>query len=74
VSDPHSFNKPTFYLGMGSWSVTNLLAAGAHERTPKRIALLPAGATGFKQPGDSLCWKIKVRVHSCLSAAHMPGT
>jgi hypothetical protein len=52
---------------MGSWSVTNLLAAGAHERTPRRIALMPAGATGFKQPGDSMCWKIKVILHSCLS-------
>jgi hypothetical protein len=61
VSDTHSFNKPTFFLGMGDWSVTNLLAAGAHERTPKRVTLLPVGATGFSQPGDNMCWKIKVR-------------
>ncbi|WIA34881.1 hypothetical protein OEZ86_013171 [Tetradesmus obliquus] len=60
VSDPHSFSKPTFFLGMGSWTVTNLLAAGAHERTPKRVTLLLDGASGFSEPGDSMCWKIKV--------------
>jgi hypothetical protein len=45
---------------MGSWTVTNLLAAGAHERTAKRVQLLLDGATGFSEAGDSMCWKIKV--------------
>jgi carbon monoxide dehydrogenase subunit G len=45
---------------MGNWTVTNLLAAGAHERTPKRVQLLLDGATGFSEAGDSMCWKVKV--------------
>lgn len=61
VSDNHSFNKPTFFLGLDGWSVTNILPDGAHERTPGRVELLPSGAAGFRQVGDSMCFAIKVR-------------
>lgn len=60
VAEPHSLEKPTFYLGLGNASVTNVLAAGAHERTPGNITLLPNGAVGFSSPGDRMCFKVKV--------------
>lgn len=61
LAEPHSFNKPTFQLGLGSWSVTNILPDGAHERTPGRIELLPNGAAGFSRVGDTMCFAVKVR-------------
>lgn len=60
VSGGHSFEKPTFQLGLNGWSVTNILPDGAHERTPGRIELLPNGAAGFSQVGDSMCFKLDV--------------
>lgn len=60
VESPDSFTKPTFYLGLGGWSVTNLLPDGAHDRTPGRVTLLPNGAHGFTQVGDRICFAIEV--------------
>ncbi|KAF6259251.1 alkaline-phosphatase-like protein [Scenedesmus sp. NREL 46B-D3] len=60
VSDSHSFEKPTFYLGLGDWSVTNVLPDGAHARTPVRVELLPNGLTGFSRVGDSACFALNV--------------
>jgi hypothetical protein len=62
--------------------VTNILAMGAHERTTDSIALTQGGAAGFINPGDRMCWKIKVcwqdgdvgKVHaSWIRVLHMPG-
>lgn len=61
INEPWSFQKPTYYLGLGNWTVTNMLAAGAHERTPSKIQLLLNGATGFYNAGESMCFKLKVR-------------
>jgi hypothetical protein len=60
VADSSSFTKPTYYLGLGKWRVTNMLADGAHERTPGKITLLANGATGFRAAGDRMCFKTKV--------------
>lgn len=60
VAGQHSFEKPAFQLGLNGWSVTNILPDGAHERTPGRIELLPNGAAGFTQVGDSMCFKLDV--------------
>lgn len=60
VAAPHSFQKPTFYLGFDGWNVTNVLPDGAHERTAGRVRLLPNGATGFSQAGDSMCFAVDV--------------
>lgn len=64
VADGHSFSKPTFYLGLGDWSVTNILPDGAHARTPGRVELLPNGASGFSKIGDYICFALDV---SCSS-------
>jgi hypothetical protein len=69
VEDASSFTKPTYYLGMGSWRVTNMLADGAHERTPGNITLLANGATGFRAVGDRMCFKAKVGVHADMAGA-----
>lgn len=60
LADKHSFSKPTFQLGLNGWSVTNILPDGAHERTAGRIELLPNGAAGFSQAGDTMCFSINV--------------
>lgn len=60
VAEPHSLQKPTFFLGFQGWTVTNLLPDGAHERTKGRVRLLPSGATGFEQPGDRMCFGTEV--------------
>jgi hypothetical protein len=60
VSSPSSFTKPTYYLGLGSWSMTNMLADGAHQRTPGAIRLLVNGAKGFYKQGDKMCFAVKV--------------
>lgn len=62
LREPHSFTKPTFYLGMYNWTVTNMIAAGAHDRTPDRVRLLQMGAAGFEKPGDYMCFAAKVRM------------
>jgi hypothetical protein len=80
AGDDHSFAKPTFFLGLDGWLVTNILPDGAHERTPGRVELLPNGASGFSKVGDSMCFKTKaslaciecVAVRACLSF-HMRG-
>jgi hypothetical protein len=69
IAEPSSFQKPTFYLGFGNWTVTNMLAAGAHERTPERVQLMINGATGFYNAGDSMCFKLKVSVAAAATAA-----
>lgn len=61
AADTSSFTKPTYYLGMGTWRVTNMLADGAHERTPGNITLLANGAAGFRAVGDRMCFRAKVR-------------
>lgn len=58
--DPHSFLKPTFYLGLGDWTVSNLETMGAHDRTPGHITLMSNGAVGFQTPGDRMCLKVQV--------------
>ncbi|KAF6254409.1 alkaline-phosphatase-like protein [Scenedesmus sp. NREL 46B-D3] len=60
AADTSSFTKPTYYLGMGTWRVTNMLADGAHERTPGNITLLANGAAGFRAVGDRMCFRAKV--------------
>ncbi|WIA28865.1 hypothetical protein OEZ86_011391 [Tetradesmus obliquus] len=60
VADAHSFEKPTFYLGLDGWSVTNILPDGAHARTPGRVELLPNGLSGFSKVGDSACFALEV--------------
>jgi hypothetical protein len=60
VASPSSFTKPTYYMGMGNWSMTNMLADGAHERTPGAIRLLVNGAKGFYKQGDKMCFGVKV--------------
>ncbi len=62
VSSPHSFTKPVFQLGLGDWSVTNIMPDGAFERTPGRVERLPNGAAGFSRVGDSICFAINVRL------------
>jgi hypothetical protein len=69
VKEPHSFQKPTYYLGLGNWTVTNMLAAGAHERTPSQVTLLIDGATGFYSAGESMCFKLKVSGHAACTVA-----
>lgn len=66
VAGGHSFEKPTFQLGLNGWSVTNILPDGAHERTPGRVELLPNGAAGFSQVDDSMCFKLDVSSHAAL--------
>lgn len=74
LAEPHSFEKPTFLLGLNGWSVTNILPDGAHERTPGRIELLPNGAAGFSKVGDSMCFSLNVGVvfqkHSTSARLH----
>ncbi|WIA08366.1 hypothetical protein OEZ85_007805 [Tetradesmus obliquus] len=61
IMEPHSLEKPIFYLGLGEGLVTNMLVSGAHERTPaENIRLIPNGAAGFKAPGDRICFQVKV--------------
>lgn len=60
VAEPHSFVKPTFYLGLPGWTVSNVNAEGAHERTKGNIVLIPNGATGFQDVGDRLCYRMQV--------------
>lgn len=64
AASPHSFSKPTAYLGLGKWNVTNMLPQGAKERTPGNIQLMPNGAAGFVMPGDRLCFNMKVCIRS----------
>jgi hypothetical protein len=66
VADAHSFEKPTFFLGLDGWSVTNVLPDGAHARTPGRVELLPNGLSGFSKVGDSACFALEV---SCPARA-----
>lgn len=61
VASPHSFQKPTFYLGFEGWNVTNFLPDGAHDRTFGNVKLLPNGASGFVEPGDRMCFGVEVR-------------
>ncbi|KAF6264392.1 alkaline-phosphatase-like protein [Scenedesmus sp. NREL 46B-D3] len=58
IMDRHSLEKPTFYLGLGEGLVSNVLVAGAHDRTAQNIRLIPNGAAGFKAPGDRACFKV----------------
>ncbi|KAF8064531.1 Galns [Scenedesmus sp. PABB004] len=60
LASPHSFAKPTFPLGLGASLATNMLADGAHERTPGRVTIFPNGVRGMAQPGDRLCWRARV--------------
>jgi hypothetical protein len=60
VAEPHSFQKPTFYLGFEGWNVTNVMPDAAYDRTPGRVRLLPNGATGFQQEGDYMCFATEV--------------
>uniref|UniRef100_A0A383VL27 Sulfatase N-terminal domain-containing protein n=1 Tax=Tetradesmus obliquus TaxID=3088 RepID=A0A383VL27_TETOB len=60
IREPGSFSKPTFYLGLANWTVSNVLAAGAHDRTPGRVRLLMMGAAGFERTGDYMCFKLQV--------------
>jgi hypothetical protein len=69
AAGPHAFAKPTFWLGLGGWRVTNLLPDGAHARTPQRVVLLSNGATGFNKPGDFLCFDVQARHTACAFAA-----
>jgi hypothetical protein len=68
VSDEHSFEKPTFYLGLDGWSVTNVLPDGAHARTPGRIELLPNGLQGFSKVGDSACFAVEVSLPTAANS------
>lgn len=70
VAEPHSFNKPTYYLGLGDTVASNVLVAGAHERTQHNVKLLAMGASGFSNPGDKACFKIKVRVRPITHRLH----
>jgi hypothetical protein len=74
ATEPASFQKPTFYLGFGNWTVTNMLAAGAHERTPSRVQLMINGAKGFYNAGDSMCFKLKVSTTTAVAAAGGAGS
>ncbi|KAF8065865.1 hypothetical protein HT031_002925 [Scenedesmus sp. PABB004] len=60
LDSPHGFTKPVYYLGLDRGNVSNVLAAGAHERTLTNTTLLPNGATGFRAPGDRMCFKLQV--------------
>lgn len=60
MHEPHSFVRPTFYLGLDQWLVTNMLTDAAHERTPGNITILPNGVRGFTGVGDRTCYKIQV--------------
>jgi hypothetical protein len=66
VADDHSFEKPTFYLGLDDWSVTNVLPDGAHARTPGRIELLPNGLSGFSRVGDMACFALNVSARGAV--------
>jgi hypothetical protein len=61
VMEPHSLEKPQFYLGLENGLVTNMLVSGAHERTAENVRLIPNGAAGFKVAGDRICFKLQVR-------------
>lgn len=69
LAEPHSFEKPTFQLGLNGWSVTNILPDGAHERTPGRVELLPNGAAGFSRVGDSMCFSLNVSASGIAASA-----
>jgi hypothetical protein len=60
VAEKASLNKPVFYLGLGKWTVTNVPAMGARERTLGNVRLRELGAKGFVKAGDKLCWAMKV--------------
>ncbi|KAF8055990.1 rhbg [Scenedesmus sp. PABB004] len=62
AASPHSFCKPVFFLGLPPGTATNVLAAGAHERTARAVALGPNGAQG---PGR--------RPHVAAVAARLPS-
>lgn len=66
VAEPHSFTKPMFYLGLETWTVSNIIAEGAHERTPGSIKLFANGASGFRDLGDRMCFKVEVRTRQTL--------
>jgi hypothetical protein len=61
VSEPHSFEKASLFVGMGKGSVSNIMPMYAHERTSGNITLVERGALGFVSPDDRMCWKVKVR-------------
>jgi hypothetical protein len=66
AASPHSFTKPKFQVGLQSWTVTNVLAQGAHELSvgsAGNIRMLPNALAGFVDPGDAAWWGLKV---SCL--------
>lgn len=71
IKEPNSFQKPTYYLGLGNWTVTNMLAAGAHERTPEKVTLVVSGATGFYNAGESMCFKMKVGRQNAIACCCM---
>jgi hypothetical protein len=58
VAEKNSLSKPTFYLGLGKWTVSNVPAMGARERTPGSVKLRELGSKGFQKAGDKLCWAV----------------
>jgi hypothetical protein len=66
VSEPHSFEKASLFVGLGNESFSNIMAMYAHDRTPGNVTLLERGATGFNSPGDRMCWSVTVRTRGVL--------
>jgi hypothetical protein len=72
VAEPHSLSKPIFYLGLGKWTVTNMPAMGARERTAGNVQLRDLGSRGFVKAGDKLCWGVQVRTVPCKTFVKVP--
>ena len=60
VAEPHSFSKPTFYLGFSGQTETNVLVDGAFDRPAGRVVVQPSGASGFSRVGDYVGFKVQV--------------
>lgn len=62
LASAHSFDRPTFFLGIDGKPQANIVADAAMQRTPGRVVVVPMGVMGFEQPGDSSWYRVKVRM------------
>lgn len=71
LASPASFTRPLFFLGLDGRPSTNMVADGATAVSPG-VRVLPMGLSGFRQPGDSAWYRVKVcscHTHAGITAA-----
>lgn len=73
LQSKHSFERPTFFLGLGGQPAANIEGGAAMERTPGTVQVLPMGVAGFVQPGDFAAYRIKVGCTAMPAGHHQPA-